>query len=437
MILSKIMIKNFKSFENISIDLNNFNVLIGACASGKSNFVEIFKFLKDLSDDFELAISKHGGDYYLKNFNLNNEQNPCHIKTKFVNSTVHDFILPFFGQKKENLENIILMDLKEIDYELKFNIRNNTYNIIKEEIKFHGGFYELDKEELKIKNSREYISEHTESFNNSIYIKNDGKKINIELEKNTEKLDLEDILPHFLVQITEHEFNIKNKDIVLINSSLPTTIGPLTLLFKNIKYYDFHPKLCKSMGLIGSEASLTEQGDNLPVILDNILKNDAKRITFLNLLNNLLPDITNIEVENIIEQRRMFNLTENYANTDIPAPLVSDGTSDIIALIVALYFEKGDLILIEEPERNIHPSLLSRLVQMMKESSTEKQIIITTHSPEVLRSSNLEDIFLISRKSDGFSTISKPINNKNILPFIEELGIDEVYLDNLLELGNE
>ena len=191
------------------------------------------------------------------------------------------------------------------------------------------------------------------------------------------------------------------------------------------------------MGLIGSEASLTEQGDNLPVILDNILKNDAKRITFLNLLNNLLPDITNIEVENIIEQRRMFNLTENYANTDIPAPLVSDGTSDIIALIVALYFEKGDLILIEEPERNIHPSLLSRLVQMMKESSTEKQIIITTHSPEVLRSSNLEDIFLISRKSDGFSTISKPINNKNILPFIEELGIDEVYLDNLLELGNE
>ena len=82
--LSKIEIKNFKSFEDISLDLNDFNVLIGACASGKSNFIEIFRFIKDISDDFERAISKHGGDYYLKNFNLNSMNHPCYLKSSFV-----------------------------------------------------------------------------------------------------------------------------------------------------------------------------------------------------------------------------------------------------------------------------------------------------------------------------------------------------------------
>lgn len=435
--LSKIKIQNFKSFKDISIELNNFNVLIGACASGKSNFVEIFKFLKDLSEDFELAISKHGGDYYLKNFRYNNERYPCYINVNFINSSPHDFVLPLYRQKNESEDNIILMDVEKIEYDLKFNFERDNYEVLNEKVEFIGGFYGLDDKESKMKNLNKYISEHDANFNDALCITNDGKKINVKLEKNSKLLKLEEIIPSFLIQMTEHEFNIKNKDILLINSSLSPTIGPWTFLLNNIKFYDFHPKLCKSMGLIGSESSLTEQGDNLPVILDHILKNDEKRAIFLNLLNNLLPDINNIEVENIIEQRRMFNLVENYTDTIIPAPLVSDGTSDIIALIVALYFEKGELVLIEEPERNIHPALLSRLVQMMEDASNEKQIIITTHSPEVLRSANLEDIFLISRNSNGFSTISKPIDNKNVLPFIEELGIDEVYIDDYLELKNE
>ena len=50
--INKIKISNFKSFKEIDIDLRQFNVLIGANASGKSNFVQIFKFLRD--------IEKHG-----------------------------------------------------------------------------------------------------------------------------------------------------------------------------------------------------------------------------------------------------------------------------------------------------------------------------------------------------------------------------------------
>ena len=58
--ISRIEIKNFKSLENITVDLNDFNVLIGASASGKSNFIEAIRFLKDVSEDFEKGINHHG-----------------------------------------------------------------------------------------------------------------------------------------------------------------------------------------------------------------------------------------------------------------------------------------------------------------------------------------------------------------------------------------
>ena len=58
--ISNIEIKNFKSFKDISVDLNKFNVVIGESASGKTNFIESFKFLKDICDDYEKGIRRHG-----------------------------------------------------------------------------------------------------------------------------------------------------------------------------------------------------------------------------------------------------------------------------------------------------------------------------------------------------------------------------------------
>jgi predicted ATP-dependent endonuclease of OLD family len=42
------------------------------------------------------------------------------------------------------------------------------------------------------------------------------------------------------------------------------------------------------------------------------------------------------------------------------------------------------IVLLEEPELGIHPHQLHQLMQFIKEQSREKQIILTTHSPQVL-----------------------------------------------------
>ena len=46
--IKRIAVSNFKSFDYMVTELGRLNVVIGANASGKSNFVSIFKFLKDI-----------------------------------------------------------------------------------------------------------------------------------------------------------------------------------------------------------------------------------------------------------------------------------------------------------------------------------------------------------------------------------------------------
>jgi predicted ATPase len=78
-------------------------------------------------------------------------------------------------------------------------------------------------------------------------------------------------------------------------------------------------------------------------------------------------------------------------NSWLPFSQLSDGTKRIFYIIseVAGLFsdpesENKQIIFIEEPELGIHPHQLFDLMQFLKEQSEEKQIIITTHSPQVL-----------------------------------------------------
>ncbi len=53
--------------------------------------------------------------------------------------------------------------------------------------------------------------------------------------------------------------------------------------------------------------------------------------------------------------------------------MLSDGTIGIIALIVAIYLNDKAVIVIEEPERNIHPYLIAPVAEMLKDASRHKQ----------------------------------------------------------------
>jgi predicted ATPase len=139
-----------------------------------------------------------------------------------------------------------------------------------------------------------------------------------------------------------------------------------------------------------------------------MLAKPEKSRKFHNLLRDLLPFAVEIGTEQYLGTSILLKLREKYHEDALLANLLSDGTVDAAALITALYFEDKDVVIIEEPERNIHPHLISRLVAMMKDAARKKQIIVTTHSPEVVRHAGLENLLLITRDKDGFSAMSRP-----------------------------
>ena len=205
-------------------------------------------------------------------------------------------------------------------------------------------------------------------------------------------------------------------------------------LFSRISCYNIEPRRAKEPTSTAGKAELEEDGNNLAIILNNIIEDEDKRRKLCNLVKDLLPFVKEVGTEKFAEKSLMITLQEDYyADKDLRADLLSDGTVNITALIVALYFEEKNVVIIEEPERNIHPHLISRLVEMMKEASKKKQIIVTTHSPEVVKYAGLDNLLLISRDNNGFSHISRPSERKEIQVFLEnELGLDELYVQNLL-----
>src|SRR5258708_35734060 len=46
--IKTVQIKNFKSFRDVTLELRRNNVLLGPNMSGKSNFLDFFKFVQDL-----------------------------------------------------------------------------------------------------------------------------------------------------------------------------------------------------------------------------------------------------------------------------------------------------------------------------------------------------------------------------------------------------
>ena len=73
-------------------------------------------------------------------------------------------------------------------------------------------------------------------------------------------------------------------------------------------------------------------------------------------------------------------------------------------------------------------------MSLIREVSEKKQVIITTHNPELLRHVEaIGDILLVSRDHQGDSEISRLAQKDEIKAFLsEELGIAELFVSNLL-----
>jgi predicted ATPase len=399
--IKKVKAINFKSFESIEIDLSDLNIVLGPNASGKSNLASIFQFIRDIATlGLSNAISLQGGLEYLLNFK---------------------------NSKKQQLELEIQFDKSQV---VSFDRSN--------QVKFSDIYYNIKIYPfLKKKGMKKYIEEVSLKFTNPRDISADTANLRIISDNGRIRFEPEDVESEFLKTI--HPFLMSLN--INIKGEARSLISSLTLFFilgigipNFIQVYDFDPKLSKKAIPISGKAELEPDGSNTALVLRKMLENPEEKRRFIQYLKVCLPFVKDLSFENQVDKSIILKVAESYnPGLEIPSSIISDGTVEIVSLIYALFFDDKRLIVIEEPERNIHPHLIASLMHLVQEASNEKQIIITTHSPELIKYSRIEDLLIIERDRDGASKVSRVSDKSSVKAFLKDnIGIEELFVDGIL-----
>lgn len=104
---------------------------------------------------------------------------------------------------------------------------------------------------------------------------------------------------------------------------------------------------------------------------------------------------------------------------------MGEGLVSLLIIIDALYdSDPGGIVVIDEPELSLHPSLQRRLFSLLCEYAQDRQIVVATHSPyfadfgALLNGAKLSRVHL----KDGRSTISTVSDStvQNLAGFLED-----------------
>jgi hypothetical protein len=118
----------------------------------------------------------------------------------------------------------------------------------------------------------------------------------------------------------------------------------------------------------------------------------------------------------LVGEDLVFDKNIKEGMVPIPPYLKGSGEQMILHLLHEIESATADIVLIEEPENHLHPRLIKKLMKRIKEISEkqDKQFFITTHSPFVIDSGLLSNVWFIWQ--EGGSTKIKRVIDK------EELG---------------
>ena len=401
--MKRLKVRNFKSFADLDVELEEFNVLVGSNASGKSNFAQIFRFLKDMRGGLADALAMQGGIEYVRNFN---------------------------GGNRVSIE--LEMDFPAI--RLPKSLSGQQYALYNTHVEWSFEMEAVRRSGFKILSDawRFYVTgtSRKERIDGILSIKSENGKLLVEPDFPVDVVARE---PLNLYKALHGHGPKAAKNASILESRIFDAMFPwVGHFFGRLGVYDFSPKLAKRPSAAGGRLGLEADGSNLAPVLRSILSNAEKRRRFNNLASDVLPFVKSLGAESTADMPSVF-MTEIYKGGRLPAALASDGATNAIALLVALHFEDAQLAVIEAPEKSVHPALLSGMVDMIKDASSGKQIIITTHSPEIVRRSGIGRLLLASRGDSGSSRITRPSEDSEVRPFLESgMDIGEMHVQRLL-----
>ncbi|WP_082388008.1 AAA family ATPase [Virgibacillus halodenitrificans] len=397
MYVSDLYISNFRSIKNIHIPLGKGkNVIVGKNNSGKTNIIKALNLI--LGEKTPTANSFEERDFHVSK--TESESNTRDLEEIFIAAKLAG---SDFNQD----------ELKKVKYIREHMFGQGDWLKINEN-------YEFELNDFFKKDIDQFESKEFDTYKESD-IKNWGKEINeIVLYVYVKKDDANiEVINGLAVNKNNYEkylrcYPVTNslRDALITSAVVPAFREPDNEL--KLNKWNWYGKLMNKVWMNKSEESNSEIEDmntRLSILSNRVFQNTS------NELEDILQSLFSFEEVSFRilpkDSKELYKNIQLYINDGIESLLSDKGTGIQSVTVITLFkyyckhfHNNHSLLAIEEPELYLHPHSRRMLSNELDEfvTSGNNQVVVTSHSPDFLRNTEIENIIVVRKSLHNNST---------------------------------
>lgn len=365
-LLSRVRLKNYKSIAACDVSLGPLTFLVGPNGAGKSNFLDALRFVTDsLRTSLEHALRERSG---INEVRRRSGGHPNHFGLRL------DFSLP--GGAGGH-------------YAFQIGARPQ------------GGFEVQDEECIF----------HTPGSLGAHFFR---------------------VKSGSVVEASEQGPAASFDRLYLVSASGLPTFRPVYEALSRMGFYSLNPDRIRDLQSPDAGELLARDGNNITSVLARMEKHSQLRKERIEqYLSKVVPGVRGVDVK-VVVPKETLEFRQDVAGSKAPwrflASNMSDGTVRALGVLVAL-FQGGNgsgapvpLVGVEEPEIALHPAATGLLLDGLKEASRSTQVLVTSHSPDLLDNEKLDPDSILAVYAEAGSTHIAPLNEAGRTALLQRLS---------------
>ena len=178
-------------------------------------------------------------------------------------------------------------------------------------------------------------------------------------------------------------------------------------------FYNLNPTVIRELQSPDPGTLLLREGNNIASVLDQLSTHAVptkRRIE--EYLAKVVPGVVGVD-SRVVGPKETLEFRQRVAGSDhtwhFLAANMSDGTLRALGVLTAIFQSSNGtrvpLVAIEEPEIALHPAAAAVLRDSLRDASRSTQLLVTSHSPELLDDASLDPDTLLAVEAVDSSTV--------------------------------